>query len=666
MNPAGLATLSRLQTTFGWKTFISISAGVLVLGGVFAVAGARGIHSHGQPYIASLGAWSGANNAKDPEIVTPLASLPPEAQASISAALGRDLPGYETRIREGRVETSNSRQKLAVSFTDRAVVLRRGRESWRIALLAYGYGTTLTPAVKATPIASLNRIEYHRGALTEWYVNGPVGLEQGFNFESRPGLSHGQPLTIALALQGSLAAAIDAGKTGLTLSNREGRAQLHYAGLLARDATGRKLPAWMEIRGAQLLLRTDDAQARYPVVIDPFVQAAELTASDATNKEEVGASVSISGNTVVAGAPGCSGCGFIGAAYVFTMPAGGWANMTQTAKLTASDGTANNQFGFAVSIDGNTIAVGAHGDNKSRGAVYVFVQPADGWIDTTETAKLTGSDSQSGDILGRSVSISGSTVVAGAPQATVGTVKDQGAAYLFVEPFAGWVNATETAKLTAAGGVKYGQLGYSVGIDGNTAVAGAPSPVPGKIASAGIAYLFVEPAAGWASMTQTAALTGSDSRLGDRLGNYVSVSGNTVVAGAPLNTPGSKLQQGAAYVFVEPFAGWANATQTAKLTSSDGVRKSYFGRSVSISGSQIVVGAPNETVDSNPGEGTVYEFDEPANGWADMTETAELDVTSGTVDEILGDRVSISGGTAVTGALGKNKEGMAFVFTDLE
>jgi hypothetical protein len=150
------------------------------------------------------------------------------------------------------------------------------------------------------------------------------------------------------------------------------------------------------------------------------------------------------------------------------------------------------------------------------------------------------------------------------------------------------------------------------------------------------------------------------------LGNYVSVSGNTVVAGAPLNTPGSKLQQGAAYVFVEPFAGWANATQTAKLTSSDGVRKSYFGRSVSISGSQIVVGAPNETVDSNPGEGTVYEFDEPANGWADMTETAELDVTSGTVDEILGDRVSISGGTAVTGALGKNKEGMAFVFTDLE
>ncbi len=607
-----------------------------------------------------------ARVTKNQGTITTVASLPPEAQSSISAALGRDLPGYQTRARRGSVETSNSRQKLAVSFTDRAVELRRGRESWRIALRAFGYGDALKPAAEATPTANSNRVQYQRGALTEWYVNGPVGLEQGFTVQNRPGASNGQPLTIALALDGSLAAVVDTGKTGLTLNDHKGRAQLRYAGLSARDANGRTLPTWLEIKDAQLFLKTNDAQARYPVVIDPFVQSAELTASDATNKEEVGASVSVSGNTVVAGAPGCSGCGFTGAAYVFTMPVNGWANMTQTAKLTASDGAVNNQFGFAVSIDGNTIAVGAHGDSKSRGAVYVFVEPSGGWTDMTETAKLTGSDSKSGDLLGRSVSISGGTVVAGAPQATVGTVKDQGAAYLFVEPFAGWVNATETAKLTAAGGVKWGQLGYSVGIDANTVVAGAPSPVPGKIASAGIVYLFEQPGSSWVSMTQTATLTGSDSKLGDRLGNFVSVSGNTVVAGAPLATPGSKLQQGAAYVFVEPFAGWANATQTAKLTSSDGSREGYFGRSVSISGSQIVVGAPNQTVGSDVGEGAVYEFDEPANGWTDMTQTAELDVSPGAKYDLVGGRVSINNGTVVTGALGENKKGMAFLFTDVE
>lgn len=595
-----------------------------------------------------------------------MADLPLEAQSSISAALGRDLPGYQTRARQGIIETSNSREKLAVSFTQRAVELRRGRESWRIALRAYGYGDALKPAAEATPTASSNRVRYERGALTEWYLNGPAGLEQGFTVQAPPGVSNGQPLTIALGVEGSLAAVADASRTSLTLNDPEGHAQLHYAGLSAHDATGRNLPAWLEMKDAQLLLKTDDAQARYPVVIDPFVQSAELTASDGTDKQELGASVSVSGNTVVAGAPGCSGCGFVGAAYVFSMPANGWSNMTQTAKLTASDGIANNQFGFAVSIDGNTIAIGAHADRHSRGSVYVFVEPAGGWANMTETAKLTGSDSQFGDVLGRSISISGGTVVAGAPQATVGTVKDQGAAYLFVEPFAGWVNATETAKLTAAGGVKWGQLGYSVGIDGNTVVAGAPSPVPERVASAGVAYLFEEPPSGWVSMTQTAALTGSDTKLGDRLGNYVSVSGNTVVAGAPLATPGSEQQQGAAYVFVEPFAGWANATQTAKLTSSDGVKEGYFGRSVSISGNQIVVGAPNQTVGSDVGEGAVYEFDEPANGWANMTQTAELDVSPGAQYDLVGGRVSINNGTVVTGALGENKKGMAFLFTDVE
>jgi hypothetical protein len=664
MNPARSSKLFTSQPTLGWKTFVTISAGILVVSGIFTANGSKRISSNSRPSLGS--APSLARVTKNPGTITTLASLPPEAQSSLSAALGRDLPGYQTRALRGSVETTNSRQKLTVSFTDRAVELRRGRESWRIAFLSFGYGDALKPAVETAPTANSNRVQYQRGALTEWYVNGPVGLEQGFTVQNRPGLSNGQPLTIALALEGSLVAVVDAGKTALTLNDPEGHAQLHYSGLSAHDATGRNLPAWLEIKDAQLLLKTDDAQARYPVVIDPFVQSAELTASDGAVNEELGASVSVSGNTVVAGAPGCSGCGFVGAAYVFTMPANGWSNMTQTAKLTASDGTTNNQFGFAVSIDGNTIAIGSHAENKSRGAVYVFVEPSGGWTDMTETAKLTGSDSKSGDLLGRSVSISGGTVVAGAPQATVGTVKDQGAAYLFVEPFAGWANATETAKLTASGGVKWGQLGYSVDIDGNTVVAGAPSPVPQRVASAGVAYLFVEPPSGWVSMTQTAALTGSDTKLGDRLANYVAVSGNTVVAGAPLATPGSKQQQGAAYVFVEPFAGWANATQTAKLTSSDGVRGGYFGRSVSISGNQIVVGAPNQTVGSNPGEGAVYEFDEPANGWTDMTQTAELDVSPGAQYDLVGGRVSINNGTVVTGALGENKKGMAFLFTDVE
>ena len=112
----------------------------------------------------------------------------------------------------------------------------------------------------------------------------------------------------------------------MTLTSGEGSAELHYGGLSAYDATGRKLPAWLEMKGSRLLLKADDTKARYPVVIDPLVQMAQLSASDGAPDDELGASVAVSGNTVVAGAPGCLGCGLVGAAYVFTEPASGWAN----------------------------------------------------------------------------------------------------------------------------------------------------------------------------------------------------------------------------------------------------------------------------------------------------------------------------------------------------
>ena len=92
-------------------------------------------------------------------------------------------------------------------------------------------------------------------------------------------------------------------------------------------------------------------------------------------------------------------------------------------------------------------------------------------------------------------------------------------------------------------------------------------------------------------MTQTAKLTASDGAASDEFGSSVSISGNTVVVGAPDATVGGNTQQGAAYVFTEPGSGWANMTQTAKLTASDGAADDWFRHSVSISGNTVVVGA---------------------------------------------------------------------------
>src|SRR5208337_4114324 len=95
----------------------------------------------------------------------------------------------------------------------------------------------------------------------------------------------------------------------------------------------------------------------------------------------------------------------------------------------------------------------------------------------------------------------------------------------------------------------------------------------------GAVYVYTEPTSGWTNMTQTAKLTASDGMAKDNFGATISISGNTVVVGAEGATVGANPKQGAAYVFTEPSAGWANMTQTVKLSASDGAANSQFGSS---------------------------------------------------------------------------------------
>ena len=127
----------------------------------------------------------------------------------------------------------------------------------------------------------------------------------------------------------------------------------------------------------------------------------------------------ISGDTVVVGSRRDGDNGYnSGSAYVFEKPVGGWSGtVAQTAKLLPSDGLADGEFGFSVSIDGDTIVVGmSHDDDNGgdSGSAYVFQKPVGGWVDMTQTAKLLPSDGAAQDVFGNSVSISVDTVVVGA------------------------------------------------------------------------------------------------------------------------------------------------------------------------------------------------------------------------------------------------------------
>lgn len=323
--------------------------------------------------------------------------LPPDFAPVLSSRLGRDDTSYHAEWNGASARLVNPAQSLQARFTARAIEISAGQDQWNIALAGFGYDGRMSSVKPIMPEINANRVEYRRGALTEWYVNGPLGIEQGFTLAKAP-LKSGRvsskpngPLTISLSRTGDLTASVDDGGRALTLS-RNGIPSLHYSGLSAIDARGRKLHAWLELASNQLQVRVDDSGAIYPLTIDPYVEAAELTApgcdSSSCNSfnfpgSQLGNWVAISsdGSTVVASAPGTtdSDGGRIGAAYVFVKPSGGWTDATDPAKLTASTSTfLLGLASVAISSDGGTVVVGDF-EETSGNAAYVFVRPSGGW-----------------------------------------------------------------------------------------------------------------------------------------------------------------------------------------------------------------------------------------------------------------------------------------------
>jgi len=376
----------------------------------------------------------------------------------------------------------------------------------------------------------------------------------------------------------------------------------------------------------------------------------KLTASDGHKADEFGYSVSISGRTIVVGAPYATvGSAYAqGAAYVFEKSTGD--SVVLKAKLTASDGEGNAFLGSSVSIGGDTIIVGADGANIAsklhQGAAYVFVKPEKGWRNMTQTAKLIAPDGAAWSYLGSSVSISGDTAAIGADGATVGANKFQGAVYVFVKPAKGWTRASvPQAKLTAGDGMKEDQLGYAAEISGDTIVAGARSAPVNAHPRQGAAYVFVKPASGWKDMIHTAKLSDTERTSDDQFGSSVSVDGETIVVGSP----GSH-SRGSAHVFVKPVNGWTTTQVSAKLIASDGAPGDQFGMVVSIRGNTLLAGAPSATVGSNIRQGALYMFAKPSRGWMDAGQTIKLSLPDGESKDAFGSSVSMSGDTLVSGA----------------
>ena len=312
----------------------------------------------------------------------------------------------------------------------------------------------------------------------------------------------------------------------------------------------------------------------------------KLTASDGASGDLFGKSVSIDGDTAVVGASGNDNYGSV---YVFLNIDGIWI---EQAKLRAGDLDATlgmgssvvSGFGTSVSIDSDTVAIGApYGGTSNGGQAYVFIRSDGVW---SQQQKIT--DYFEGDIydlLGVDVFLDGDTLVIGASGDDDNDAGiNSGSALIFVRSSGVW---SQQQKITASDGNQNAYFGISVSIDGDIAVIGACGEENGT--SSGSTYVFKRSDGIWSEQQK---LIPSDGVSGDLFGNSVSIDGNTAIIGAWQRND-FRFDQGAAYVYRLNNGMW---TEQEKLTAKEmqgysALDRYYFGYAVSIDDSTAIISA---------------------------------------------------------------------------
>ena len=391
---------------------------------------------------------------------------------------------------------------------------------------------------------------------------------------------------------------------------------------------------------AIITLLVDTASAIEPLAVAGWSQQQKLTASNPSADDHFGYAVALEGNTAVIGAPQDDG---YGSAFVFGYDGSSWG---QPITLTADDAAMGDYFGRAVALDGDTAVIGApryDTDVTGSGAAYVFVRDGGGW---SQQAKLTTNDAVVGDNFGWSVALDGDTAVIGAPQYDNDNNKS-GSAYVFVRNGTSW---SQQAKLAATDVAAGDQFGWSVALAGDTAVIGAPQHDDNGHA-AGAAYVFTRSGTSW---TQQTKLTSNDAAAGAAFGFAVALDGDTAVVGAWLDESEVGLHSGSAYVFVRSGVDWS---QQAKLIPGDTAEFGAFGWAVSLENDTVAIGAvyPSESA---------YTFARDGFSWS---EQAKLTPSNPIVENDFGNAVALSGSTVIVGAprddVYGSVSGSAYTFT---
>lgn len=364
-------------------------------------------------------------------------------------------------------------------------------------------------------------------------------------------------------------------------------ANLDHGNAQANEAIGRSsaLSGTTLLVGAPEALGANPAAAGAAYVFEKlagiWTQQVKLTPTS-TRTQGFGTSVDLEGDTAVVGAPYDYPTG---AVYVYTQGSGDWPLQQML------PGGGMQAFGYSVSLDGTLLAVGAPSDSSGtihaapQGAVQLFSRSGISW---SPQFTIQPNDAEMDDEFGLSVSLSGNTLLVGAPRADVGIETDAGAAYVFFYNGSSWV---QQAKLLAPTVASLAGFGVSVALQGDTAVIGAGKEDPGTSVR-GAAYVYKRTGTVWSwQATLAPAIAGP---IPGSFGHTVSISdsGSALVVGAPFALGADGTAQGAAYAYVNGGTGWqASSVFAAPILPYPGAT---FGISTDFSGDDLVIGASTD------------------------------------------------------------------------
>jgi hypothetical protein len=268
-----------------------------------------------------------------------------------------------------------------------------------------------------------------------------------------------------------------------------------------------------------------------------WTQQAKLTAPDGVPDAFFGYPVSLSGDTIMIGANQDDDNGYwSGSVYVFIRTGTTW---TQQAKLIASDGGVEDGFGYGISLVGDTALIGAIWDNdygNHSGSAYVFTRTGTNW---TQQQKLLPSDGVTDAQFGISVSLDGNTALIGANRDDDNGLRS-GSAYVFTRTGTTW---TQEAKLIASDGATEERFGIDVALEGDTALIGSETPDNGD--NSGSVYVFTGTGNTW---TEGQKLLASDGASVDWFGFSIALDGDTALFAASQDDDNG-FNSGSAYIF---------------------------------------------------------------------------------------------------------------------